>query len=95
LTDNCNNTDSIAKKKRVRKRKPKNRSQSFITTPDTVEKDIAKKLKSKKPTVKVIYSTLKLTISFSKLIKFRNVLSFRLKVSTDYTPRMFNSIFTQ
>jgi len=57
LTEVCNLSDSIvsiAKKKRVRKRKPKNRSQSFIITPDTTEKDIAKELKSKKP--KVIYS---------------------------------------
>jgi len=86
---------SIAKKERVQKEKPKNRSQSFITTPDTIEKDLAKELKLKKLKLKVIYCLLKLTISFFKLIKFRNVLSFRLKISTDYTPQASNSIFTQ
>jgi len=70
LTEDCNMTDSIvsiAKRKRVRKRKPKNRSQ-FIVPLDTIEKNITKELKSKKP--KIIDSYI---IPSGKHIRFDNI----------------------
>jgi len=70
LTEDCNMTDSIvsiARRKRVRKRKPKNRSQ-FIVPPNTTEKDISKELKSKKP--KIIDSYI---IPSGKHIRFDNI----------------------
>jgi len=58
---------SIAKRKRVWKWKPKNRSQ-FIVPPDTIAKNISKELKSKKPIIIDSY-----IIPSGKHIRFDNI----------------------
>lgn len=73
LTEDCNLIDSIvpiAKRKRVRKRKPKNRSWANILPPDThtVEENVPKEPESKKP--KIIDSYI---IPSGKHIRFDNM----------------------
>ncbi|XP_071645962.1 uncharacterized protein [Temnothorax longispinosus] len=69
LTADCSMLDSIvAKRKRVRKRKPKNRSQLVVTPPGTTEENLPREPKSKKP--KIIDSY---TIPSGKHIRFDNM----------------------
>ncbi|KYM94107.1 PREDICTED: coilin [Cyphomyrmex costatus] len=71
LTENCNEIDSIvsiAKRKRIRKRKSKNRSQLIISSPDRIEENISKESKLKKP--KIIDSYV---IPTGKHIRFDNM----------------------
>lgn len=71
LTEDCNVIDSIvsiAKRKRVRKRKPNNRSQLIVSPPDITEENIPNESKSKKP--KIIDSYI---IPSGKHIRFDNM----------------------
>lgn len=71
LTEDCNMIDSIvsvSKRKRVRKRKPKNRSQLIVSPPDITEENISNESKLKKP--KIIDSYI---IPSGKHIRFDNM----------------------
>ncbi|XP_011686965.1 PREDICTED: uncharacterized protein LOC105449430 [Wasmannia auropunctata] len=71
LTEDCNMIDSIvsiAKRKRVRKRKPRNRSRLIVSPPDIIEENGLKEPKLKKP--KIIDSYI---VPCGKHIRFCNM----------------------